>query len=88
MKRLILTIHAKDRINKYGFSCSGVRKAWKKAVRIDLRESFLKKKRKKYRFRQDRVDYYKSDDIVFTVKKQKNYFVCLTVAPRELYDEI
>jgi hypothetical protein len=86
-KPLILTTHAKNRIDEHGFGRREVRNAWKKARRIDLGEPLLKDKHK-YGRKQKNTRYYLAGDILFTVLKQRSGYLCLTVTPKGEYDKI
>ena len=77
---LILTAHAKNRIDEHDLGRARVLQLFRRAVKIDLVRS-LKLKMYKYGRWQKNVEYFRAENILYIVVRRKKDFLCVTVVP-------
>jgi hypothetical protein len=77
---LILTAHAKNRIDEHDLRRAKVLQLFQNAVRVDLTKS-SRLKRYKYGWKQKNVEYYRAGKLLFIVVRRKKNYLCLTIVP-------
>ena len=84
MKKLILTNHAKKRIEEQRLSSEVIiKKAFQGAKRVKVSYGRNVYKNIRYPNIQDNIEYYYAKKMLYTVNKEDDYYVLITITKRD-----